>query len=306
MTRRVLTATLLLAWHAGVRPQEAGASPQPPPASPPPVTSPASPGPAGETPPPQSSRSRSDYVVGPGDVLQVTVLGNDDISRLATVQTNGAVTLPLLGEVEAAGLTTSEIQAKVRTLLERDYLVNPQVEIHVKEYNSQFVTVLGEVNSPGRKAIRGHTRLIDILVEAGGFTPRASGEVTITRAGEGSVLRMSFGGSQPTPQDQINLEIPLRNGDIITASQRQYVTVEGEVVRPSRYLLEDGLTVSGAVSLAGGLTRYAKQDVRIRRIDPATGRIDILEADLKDIRKGRQPDLKLLPNDVVTVRRRLF
>ncbi len=138
--------------------------------------------PAGQVEPEPAEGVRVEYEVGPGDVLELEVIGNDDLSRLPTVQTNGAILLPLLGEVQVAGLTVAEIQRKVTNLLEKDYLVNPQVVVKVTQYQSQYVSVVGEVNSPGRKPLRGRTRLIDVLVEAGGFTPRASGEVVITRS----------------------------------------------------------------------------------------------------------------------------
>jgi polysaccharide export outer membrane protein len=252
-----------------------------------------------------------DYRVGPGDVLEVTVFGNEDLSRTSTVQTSGVIALPLLGEVEVAGLTLPEVQRKLTTLLARDYLVNPQVEVKVKEYQSQFVSVVGEVNSPGRKPLRGKTRLIDVLVEAGGFTPRASGDVQIARRegsfeGGAKILRMRLSGSAPSPQDQVNLEVLLRNGDLITASPKYYVTVEGEVVRPGRYPIEGELTITGAISTAGGLTRFGSSNLKVRRVDPETGQTRILDVDLKAIRKGKEPDLALLSNDVVSVPRRLF
>jgi len=251
-----------------------------------------------------------EYRVGAGDVLEVLVLGNEDLSRLATVQTAGTLMLPLLGEVPVAELTVPEIKRKLTTLLARDYLVNPQVDIKVREYQSQAATVLGEVNTPGRKPLRGRTRLIDLLVEAGGFTPRASGEVIISRSdgqfesGE-RTLRVRFAGAHPTAQDQVNLELPLRNGDIVTASPKYYVTVEGEVQRPGRYVLEVDLTVSGAISTAGGLSRFGGNDVKLRRID-SSGKVEILSIDLKAVRKGHRPDVSLQANDVISVPKRLF
>ena len=252
-----------------------------------------------------------EYVVGPGDILQITVYGNEELSRAPTVQSNGTIGLPLLGDVAVTGLSTSEIQRKLTALLARDFLVNPQVEVKVKEYQSQFVSVVGEVNNPGRKALRGRTRLFDVLIEAGGFTPRASGEVVITRRegtfdNGGHSLRLQFSGASPAPKDLVNLEVPLQNGDLITASAKYYVTVEGEVVRPGRYPLEEETTISTAVIAAGGLTRFAKNDVRIRRVSPETGKTEILEADLKAIRNGKETDLLLRPNDVITVPRKLF
>jgi polysaccharide export outer membrane protein len=293
----------LLALAAGFAAVSALAQSPPPPASPSP-----SPSPTTTASPAQPS---SDYRVGAGDVLEVTVFGNEDLSRAPAVQTSGTIALPLLGEVQVSGLTVSEIKNKLTNLLARDYLVNPQVDVKVKEFQSQFVTVMGEVNSPGRKALRGRTRLIDALVEAGGFTPRASGEVVITRleggfeGGEKS-LRMRLGSASLSLQDQINLEVVLKTGDVITASPKYYVTVEGEVARPGRYSLDGDLALTGAISMAGGLTRFGSSDVKLRRLDTETGKASILELDLKEIRKGKQQDPRIMPNDVVSVPRRVF
>ena len=284
--------TLVAAFGLALAAPARGQEPAPPATAPSPVAAP-------------------DYRVGPGDVLEVTVFGNEDLSRTSTVQTSGVIALPLLGEVGVAGLTLPEVQRKLTTLLARDFLVNPQVEVKVKEYQSQFVSVVGEVNSPGRKPLRGKTRLIDVLVEAGGFTPRASGDVQIARRegsfeGGAKILRMRLSGAAPSPQDQVNLEVLLRNGDLITALPKYYVTVEGEIVRPGRYPIEGELTITGAISTAGGLTRFGSSNLKVRRVDPETGQTRILDVDLKAVRKGKEPDLVLLSNDVISVPRRLF
>ena len=201
---------------------------------------------------------------------------NDDLSRVPTVQTNGSISLPLLGEVQVAGLTVAEVQRKITNLLAKDYLRNPQVEVKVKEFQSQFVSVVGEVNSPGRKPIRGRMRLVDALLESGGFKASASGEVLITRTdgtfddGKPSItVRIS---SSATLQDQINLAAACsRTATSSSALPKSFVTVDGEVNRPGRYAIESDLTVTGAVSLAGGFTRFGSSDVKVRRTDPQTG-----------------------------------
>jgi len=254
----------------------------------------------------------AEYEVGAGDVLEVNVFGNDDLSRIPTVQTNGSISLPLLGEVQVAGLTVGEVQRKVTNLLAKDYLVNPQVEVKVREYQSQYVSVVGEVNSPGRKPIRGRMRLIDVLIEAGSFKASASGQVMITRTdgefdgGQRSITVRISSSASPSTQDLVNLELPLKNGDIITALPKAFVTVDGEVNKPGRYAIESDLTVTGAVSLAGGLTRFGSSGVKVRRIDPQSSKVSIIEVDLKDVRNGKKPDVPLLPNDVISVSRRVF
>jgi polysaccharide export outer membrane protein len=226
------------------------------------------------------------------------------------VPTNGSISLPLLGEVQVAGLTVAEVQRKVTNLLAKDYLVNPQVEVKVREYQSQYVSVVGEVNSPGRKPIRGKMRLMDALLESGGFKANGSGEVLITRtdgAFDGGQKTMAVRiSSAATLQDQINLGLPLKNGDIITALPKAFVTVDGEVNQPGRYAIESDLTVTGAISLAGGLTRFGSSDVKLRRTDPQTGRVSIIKVDLKDVRNGKKPDVPLLANDVISVSRRVL
>ena len=101
--------------------------------------------PPAEPPPPAAAPAAratpGDYEVGPGDVIEVSVYGNDDLSRIPTVSTSGAISLPLIGEVQVAGLTIAEVQRKITNLLEKDYLVKPQVEVKVREYQSQKVQI---------------------------------------------------------------------------------------------------------------------------------------------------------------------
>jgi protein involved in polysaccharide export with SLBB domain len=155
-------------------------------------------------------------------------------------------------------------------------------------------------------------RLIDVLIEAGSFKATASGQVMITRTdgefegGQRSITVRISSSSSPSAQDLVNLELPLKNGDIITALPKAFVTVDGEVNRPGRYAIESDLTVTGAISLASGLTRFGSNGVKVRRTDAQTGKVTILEVDLKDVRNGKKPDVPLLANDVISVSRRVF
>ena len=243
------------------------------------------------------------YRVGPGDVLEVAVDGRPDLSRLPTVQTTGRIWLPRAGEVEAEGLTPDQIAARVTPLLAGEDLVAPRVAVRVREYHSQFLWVQGAVQRPGRKALRAGTRLVDALLDAGGFAPGASGEVLVERAGgtfpDGSHARsFHFSGQSPTPQELEELGAPLQAGDVVTASAQRWVTVSGAVKRPGRYPFADSMTVGGAVEAAGGLLRSGSDKVVVRR---AGGEI---EADLEAIRGGKAQDVVLAPGDEVAVKAR--
>jgi protein involved in polysaccharide export with SLBB domain len=151
-----------------------------------------------------SAEAALPYRVGSGDVLEVAVEGRPDLSRLPTVQTTGRVWLPRAGEVEVRGLTTDEIAARVAPLLAGEGLPAPRVSVRVREYNSQFVWVRGALMRPGRKPLRSGSRLVDALLDAGGFQPGASGEVTLERANgtlpDGSRAATFRFAGDPTPE----------------------------------------------------------------------------------------------------------
>lgn len=246
------------------------------------------------------------YRVGPGDVLEVVVDGRADLSRLPTVQTTGGVFLPRAGYVEVAGLTTDEIEARIAPLIVADDLPVPEVSVRVKEYKSQFVWVHGEVLHPGRKPLRGGTRLIDALLDAGGFTARASGSVTIQRQDgtlpDGGYSRsLRFSGTDPTSQEIQELGLFLASGDVIFAGTQHWVIVSGEVARPGRYPLENGLTLTQIIEEAGGRTPFGSDRVTVQRIDAAGGGTSNIEANLKAIGSGDAKDPFLSPGDQVAV-----
>jgi polysaccharide export outer membrane protein len=249
------------------------------------------------------------YRVGPGDVLEVLVRDRSDLSRLPTIQTTGNVFLPRAGHVAVAGLTTGEIAERIAPLLVADDLPAPDVSVRVAEYKSQFVWVHGQVLSPGRKALRGGTRLIDALLDAGGFTARASGQVSIERQrgtfpdGRRS-LAVRFDGGEPSPEEIDRLGLYLTNGDVIFVGTQHWVIVSGEIARPGRYPLGDGLTLTHLIEQAGGRTPFGSDRVTVLRLDATAGGTSEIDADLKAIRSGKAEDLALSPGDQVAVQAR--
>jgi polysaccharide export outer membrane protein len=249
------------------------------------------------------------YRVGPGDVLEVIVASRSDLSRLPTVQTTGGVFLPRAGYVPVAGLTTDEAAQRIAPLLMGDDLLSPDVSVRVKEYKSQFVWVYGEVLYPGRKPLRGGTRLIDALLDAGGFTTRASGQITVERQNGAfpdgrRLIAIRFGGGDPTSEEINDLGLYLAPGDVLLAGIQNWVIVGGEIVRPGRYPLENGLTLAHVIELAGGRATFGSDRVTVTRVDAGSGGTRDIEANLKDIRSGNAEDLVLTPGDRVLVQTR--
>src|SRR5207247_3358878 len=141
-----------------------------------------------------------EYIIGPGDVLRITVWGQDDLSKEYPVTLDGRVPFPLIGNVQAAGLTTTQLATRLHDLLEKDYLVNPQVLVSVKEYLSKKVHVIGEADRPGLFYLTGPTTLLEILSKAGGLSKSAGKELVLVRrerpadgtVGGSSILRFDL------------------------------------------------------------------------------------------------------------------
>jgi polysaccharide export outer membrane protein len=219
----------------------------------------------------------NDYRIGPKDVLKVTVWGHDDLSRSVSVSTDGTVIFPLVGEVRAAGLTASQLEERLRALLGRDYLVDPQVSVAVQEYRSQRVFVFGEVVRPGIYMLSGQSTLLDILSQAGGPSATAGREVVVVR------LPRSEGPAVPGAAGSETFRVSLRkllaggptenlaiqDGDSVYVPKATAFFVLGEVLRQGSYVIDKDTSALEAITLAGGFTdRAAPAGARILRKMP--------------------------------------
>ena len=115
---------------------------------------------------------KPEYKLQPTDVITINVHGQPDLTTKTRVTSDGCITFPLLGKVSVAGLTVPELEQKLKTSLEKDYLVTAQVLIFIEEYNARQVSVIGEVKSPGKYALPGEKEmtLMQAIAMAGGFT----------------------------------------------------------------------------------------------------------------------------------------
>ena len=126
----------------------------------------------------------SDYTIGPEDVLEITVWRNTDLSKVVAVRPDGRISLPLIGDVGAAGRTAAELAGAIAEKL-KEFKENPQVSIVVKEVNSYAIYVLGEVTKPGKYPLKSKTTLLQAITLASGFTPAAArNKIVVFRFGE--------------------------------------------------------------------------------------------------------------------------
>lgn len=253
----------------------------------------------------------SSYRVGTGDLLTISVFGQDDLGKNVRVLSNGTINFPLVGDIPVAGLTPAEIAVRLTEMLARDYVVNPQVLVGVSEYQSQWVNLIGEVQRPGKYFLKGPTRLIDILAEAGGLSDSAGSELVVTRSevtskGE-KISRQIRTPTQALFAAQGNDEynIPVLAGDVVNVLQAPYFYIRGEVGRPGQYPLRPETTLQMAISVAGGLSVWAdEKDVHLIR--QQGGEQKKLIINLKKVAKGEARDAKIEPDDIIVVGRRIL
>ncbi|OGL07837.1 MAG: hypothetical protein A3F92_05160 [Candidatus Rokubacteria bacterium RIFCSPLOWO2_12_FULL_71_22] len=216
-----------------------------------------------------------EYTIGPGDVLKIVVWGHEDLSREYPVTQDGYVPFPLVGRVAAIGLTTTQLAQSLRAVLEKDYLVNPQVIVSVKEFLSRKVQVLGEAEKPGLFYLTGRTTLLEILSKAGGLSKSAGKELVLVRnerggAGQGprgsAILRMDLRKIQAGDTRE---DIELENGDTIFVPKGQAFYVLGEVKRPGTFALDRETSVLEGITLAEGFgEKAAPSGAKVLRRNP--------------------------------------
>jgi len=257
-----------------------------------------------------------EYRIGPGDVLTITVWGQPDLSRDYTVDLDGFTPFPLINRVKAGGLTTRELAANLVAILGKDYLVDPQVIVSVKEYLSQKVTILGETARPGVFYLTGPTTLVDILSRAGWLSKSAGRQILLVReqpapgpgahTGAATIQRINIDDIQAGNAAK---NVPIQAGDtlFVTSRDDNSYFVFGEVKRPGAYPLEKETNILEGITIAGGFTDKASPS-RTRVIRVSASGQQVLEIDMNDVIKRGQRDkaVRLQANDVVVVPESFF
>lgn len=254
----------------------------------------------------QDPQKTPDYIVGPQDVLNISVFDEPQLSGRFRVDNDGRFTYPFLGRVQAGSLTLRAIAEDIKRRLGDGYLRNPQVTVEVDQFRSQNVFVMGEVRSPGKYALTGNVTLIEALAQAGSITPAAGNEVLILHPKEAKALPTLPDESPDADITRVNLReleggklsqnVVIQDGDTIFVPKAEKFFVIGQVRNPGSYVLERGMTVLQAISLAGGVSeRGSNRRIRIVRI---------VDGKKKEI--DAKPTDPVQAGDTIVVRQRLL
>jgi polysaccharide export outer membrane protein len=226
-----------------------------------------------------------DYRIGAGDLVRIAVFGSPEMSGDVRVSQSGAISVPLIGSVEVAGLSTVEAERLLaKRFVDGGFLRQPQVSILVVEYQSQKISVLGHVTKPGQYPLRASTHILDVLADAGGVVAQSAGdEATLVRA-DGSKVTIDLDALFRGDPAQ---NIVVAGGDRLYVPRAEQFYVYGQVQKPGAYKLERNMTLSRAISASGGLTpRGTERRAIVKRRD-ANGKeqeysirdTDVLKAD---------------------------
>jgi polysaccharide biosynthesis/export protein len=247
----------------------------------------------------QASTAQLEYHIGAGDILKISVFKNPDLTLEARVSEVGAISFPLVGLVQVGDLTLPAAERKIAELLkEGGFVVNPQVNILLETAFGNQVSVLGEVNKPGRYALDaagGH--LSGMLATAGGIMPTGSDTVIVSGTRNGKPFRREIDVVKAAMEGNTADDVLLSGGDTVFVNHQPMFYIYGQVQKPGQYRLERNMTVMQALAVGGGITgKGTRRGIVLHRRD-AHGKVNEIEVSLDD-------DVK--DSDVIYVKESLF
>jgi polysaccharide biosynthesis/export protein len=196
------------------------------------------------------SAARAAYLLGPGDLLKITVFKNTDLSLDVRVSDSGSIGYPLVGAVPVGGLTLDAAEKKIAKMLQDGgFVVNPQISILLTQGFNDLVSVIGEVNKSGRYSTEqsgGH--LSGMLASAGGISPAGSEVVTVTGERNGKPFRREVDIVKMSSSGNAADDIELLGGDTVFVKKQPLFYIYGQVQKPDQYPLQSGMTVMQALA----------------------------------------------------------
>jgi len=232
--------------------------------------------------------------------VEVAVYGAPDLSVHSRVSADGNISMPLIGYVRLAGLSSSQAEGAIEDRLrQHDVLNNPQVSVYIKEYTGSGISVTGEVARPGVYSVVGPHRLFDILQDAGGLTEKAADSVIISHTGSDNPITVELPNN---PEALSRLNVQLLPGDTVVVPKAGIVYVLGSVVKPGGYVLNaaSGLTLLRVIAAAGGPVETAALG-RAKMLRRTQDGLQELPLPLKKLLSAKVADIPVQADDIIYI-----
>jgi polysaccharide export outer membrane protein len=239
-------------------------------------------------------------LLGPADLLDISVYGVPELSQKVRINTSGDVYLPLIDYVHLGGLTTEEAQGVIeKRLADGGFVKSPHVVLFISESAGSSVSLLGEVAHPGIFNISGERRVLDLVSAAGGFTDRASRTITLTHRSDPTKTETVKLPPDLSPSNVNNVVV--QPGDTMIVQHGPVFYVVGDVGKASGFVSDsENLTVLKAIALAGGANKTASMSgtTILRRTPTGTQQIKV---PLKQIMRAKAEDMPMQSDDILFV-----
>jgi polysaccharide export outer membrane protein len=243
-----------------------------------------------------------DYLLGPGDLIQITVFESKELNADVRVSSRGQISLPLLDNVSVHNLTAAEAEEKIEGLLKARYLQDPHVSIYIKQHVSKQITMVGSFKKPGTYDYVSKRKLLDVVAIAEGLSEKAGSAAYITRLDEATKKNINYFVDLDELIRKGNMEqnIMIMGGDVIFIPETGQCFVDGAVRKPGTYPLRNGMTITEVITLAGGLAGYADSDKikLIRHMGNGKER-QVLNLSYSDLQGGVGDTLLIKDQDIV-------
>ena len=257
-----------------------------------------------------TAQSGGEYHIGSKDLLEIRVIEIPDLNVERRVADNGMIDLPLLGQMNVAGLTATAARAQLENLLREKYVNRANVSIIVKEFANKPVSVVGAVTKPGSLNISGTWSLLQAISAAGGLDQTAGRKIyVLRRADNGLSDTLEIRREDLLQSNSAMWNVPIFAGDVVNVPARSTVKVFclGEVKQPGalEFDSDDRISLLSVIAKAGGLTDRAAKTILIKRKGPDGKDIET-KVNYKAVIAGKEPDPALKADDVVVVQESFF
>jgi polysaccharide export outer membrane protein len=249
--------------------------------------------------PQANAAAQSEYRLGSGDVVRISVFQNPDLTLETRITEAGVVSYPLLGSIRIGGLSVTAAEKLIADGLRNgNFVRSPQVTMVVLQVRGSQASVLGQVNRPGRYPLElADMRMTDLLALAGGATGGGADTIVVTGTRNGQPFRTEIDLPSVFAAGGRSKDVTIQNGDVIWIDRQPIVYIYGEVQRPGPLRLEREMTLMQALATGGGLTqRGTEKGIRVHR-KGEEGKVEVIVPVMSD---------RLRDGDVVYVRESLF